>query len=234
MLPENFLPLFESLAPVVRSVLRRVSRWRTPANWSRTEWVNEERAVISLAVCQTVTEHATESVTQLAHLVYFQALSRALTRYRQECTYSQRFLALAPMDDSDDLESTDSSQRPSFLPSIQINRAPERVNAALESLSQSDSDLIQQLFWHGRAQLQIARDLHISQRAVSERRRRVLNVLRIALDPCGQESSIQLLRTTRNRKAKNICNKMQVEVLKNDSQSNIDSRDHNSDANRTL
>lgn len=193
MSSENCLSLVESLAPVIQSVLRRIRRWPTPSNWTRADWMNEERSVVNQAVCQTLSECAIDSRTSLAQAVYFQALSRALTRYRQEYLYSHRFLP--ETSPTDEFEPGRFWHRSGASQPTQINSSAERLAAALESLPQSDSELLQQIFWHERTQAQIARDLHISQRAVGKRKKRVLNALRIALQPatrsCAPQSSCE-------------------------------------------
>lgn len=188
MFPENYLPLLSSLAPVIQSVLCRISRWRTPTNWSRADWANEERSVVNLAVCQTVHEHSADS-DSLAQAVYYRALSRALTRYRQEYIYSGRFLPFAPADSSDEGEELSVMGSPHGGPSTKADSISDHLTAAIESLPEPESRLIHQLFWQEHTQVEIARGLQISQRAVSERKRRALDNLRSALQQHGPVST---------------------------------------------
>jgi RNA polymerase sigma factor (sigma-70 family) len=184
MEPEDLLLLFISLEPIIRSVLHRISRWRTPANWSRSDWVNEERSVINQSVCQTVIDYRSDSATALSHAVYFHALSRALTRYRQECLFSSRFIPLAPSKQTDETDKPEPNSQnfaisAAFSAENELN--PGWLTDALECLSDDDTQLIRKLFWEERTQAQLALELHVSQRTVSERKRRALDNLRIVL-----------------------------------------------------
>lgn len=223
MYSENYLPLLESLAPVIQSILRRISRWRTPLNWTRADWASEEQSVVNLAVCETLTNHSTDSGS-LEHVVYFHALSRALTRYRQECVYAGRFLVLTPTDGSDDVEESFRTESRSCSVSTEASSIPESLAVAMESLSEPDGRLIQELFWQKHTQAEIARELHISQRAVSGRKRRALDSLRSALQQRELACSPRLVLSRRKSLGKNILKKMHTEVLKSVSQSNIDHR----------
>jgi len=180
MNPEDFPILLTTLAPLIQSVIRRVSRWQTPANWSRADWADEERAVVNLAVCQTVRDHSQVADNSLEQTVYFHALGRALTRYRQESLYSGRFLPLMPTEDTADEEENVPTIAPRWCPVDESVCTPEWLTAAIEGLPKPDSQLIEKLFWQERTQADIARELNISQRAVSQRRQRVLKNLRVA------------------------------------------------------
>src|ERR1041385_1918126 len=100
MLPETVAAMFDSATPDFRQVLRRLRRWRTPANWSSRDWLEEERSVVKLAVYQALIKYEAAPSSSLGHLIYLHALSRALTRHHQECAYSRRCVSLTHDEDN--------------------------------------------------------------------------------------------------------------------------------------
>lgn len=219
--PEDVLPLFVALTPVIQSVLHRISHWRTPTNWSLSDWASEEHAVVNQSAFQTITEYRGKPEASLARVVYFRALARALTRYRQEWLYSSRFVPFTGCDESEDTEEPPRNTAIQELTTTQKEQTTEWLTSALESLPEPDHLLIQQLFWYERTQADLARDLHISQRSVSKRKQRALETIRIALQQQGLLSAPLLGRPCKKISRKNILTKMHTEVLKSESQSNI-------------
>ena len=229
MFTENLLSLFESVTPAIRAVLRRIERWRTPANWSPADWADEEKAVVNLAACEAVIEYRPDDTIPLANLVYFRGMARALTRYRQECAYSQRNLPAGPEDEPEDMLKGPviaAPRRPTDAVAGDLT-AHGWLTEAVESLPQTDGHLIQQLFWQERTQHDVARELQISQRAVSGRRRQALEKLRGVLRQQGYFQNQVPDRNAKNSRGENIFKKMRGAVLKSDSESNIDNREPN-------
>jgi RNA polymerase sigma factor (sigma-70 family) len=186
---EDFLRLFISLAPVIQLVLHRISHWRTPANWSHFDWVNEERSVVNQSVYQTVKEHGNKAASSLPQTAYFRALSRALTRYRQECRYSSRFAPLTQTERIDESDKPEVAHQDVAISSVfpdENASTIEWLTDALESLPEQDTTLLRKLFWEERTQAEIAFEMHVSQRTVSERRQRALENLRTVLRTCRE------------------------------------------------
>jgi len=214
MFTENLLSLFESVTPAIRAVLRRIERWRTPANWSPADWADEEKAVVNLAACEAVIEYRPDDTIPLANLVYFRGMARALTRYRQECAYSQRNLPAGPEDEPEDMLKG---------PVIAAPRRPTDAVAGDLTAHGWLTEAVESL----RTQHDVARELQISQRAVSGRRRQALEKLRGVLRQQGYFQNQVPDRNAKNSRGENIFKKMRGAVLKSDSESNIDNREPN-------
>ena len=62
--------------------------------------------------------------------------------------------------------------------SVELADLSESVRTALAALSPQDHWLIEQLFWDGHTEAEVARQLHISQPAVNKRKHTILKKLR--------------------------------------------------------
>ena len=95
--------------------------------------------------------------------------ARVLTRYRQEWRYAARFPPLVSGDDPDG-----DADRPARggcpCPLAEDGTVCERVRDLLDSLPAGDRDLLVALFWHGRTEAELGRQLGITQRAVNKRK----------------------------------------------------------------
>jgi DNA-directed RNA polymerase specialized sigma24 family protein len=112
--------------------------------------------------------------------VYLRALSCAWTRYRQECAYARRFIHANGRD-------TPAEVDVSFAEDC---HPTDSLRCALGKLPFADQWLIRQLFWAKTPQGEIARDLRISQQAVSKRKRKIIGKLREVL---GEVAAIIVL-----------------------------------------
>jgi RNA polymerase sigma factor (sigma-70 family) len=93
------------------------------------------------------------------------------TQYRQEWTYALRFLPQidGPVRD----RSKDSS-----LPSVELH---ESLREILAKLSPADRWVMSQFFWQGATETEVARNVGVSQPAMSKRKARIIESLRRSL-----------------------------------------------------
>jgi RNA polymerase sigma factor (sigma-70 family) len=148
----------------------RARSWRTPPNWSFSDWRDEVLAVAISSAWQAKQDFDPSRGVTLAEFVSSRVSARALTRYRQEW----RFALGVVMSDAEIIERlidanplTHSLQKPF-----------ESLNRVLARLPAEERWLLNQIFWRRRTETEIAAELQISQPAVSKRKRAALLHLR--------------------------------------------------------
>jgi DNA-directed RNA polymerase specialized sigma24 family protein len=161
------------LGMIVRSCVRRVRNWPVPPNWTGGEWIREVTAhgdaVAHEACCQYDSSYGGEPEV----FVRSRVMGRLLTRYRQEWNYARRITPWsveseeAPVAAMAGAASEDSASDMRQTVIDAVNRLPE-----------TDRWLVRQLFWHDRDQCEVARELGVSQPAVSKRYRNIVRQLR--------------------------------------------------------
>ncbi|GIV19998.1 MAG: hypothetical protein KatS3mg023_1749 [Armatimonadota bacterium] len=143
----------------VSRCLRRVATWKTPPNWSRRDWMEEMAAEAEAAGWKACCEHTPDSTCAFFQFVYQHSLNACLQRYRQEWRYALH----CPIT----LEATECC-----LP------RPTDLHTALASLSESDRQLLHQLYWERYSETELARQQGVSVQAISKRKRAALRKLR--------------------------------------------------------
>ena len=108
----------------------------------------------------------------LSTFVYQRVMASALTRYRREWAYAVRCVS----------QSGEEGYGDRVGDSIYPRAVHEQLRRSLARLSPTDKWLIEQLFWEGRTEAEVAEALGISQQAVSKRKRSILQGLRCWLD----------------------------------------------------
>jgi RNA polymerase sigma factor (sigma-70 family) len=102
------------------------------------------------------------------------------TRYRQEFLYGFRFgERFEPYGGDFDGQARDRPQRCIEEPVESLTYSD--LTEALSKLSREHHEVIEQLYWHGRTETEVAKSIGLSQRAVSKRKQRALKVLRAFL-----------------------------------------------------
>jgi DNA-directed RNA polymerase specialized sigma24 family protein len=156
-------------APVLESTFKRIRRWRVPPRWSVRDWYEELKALSLAAAWCALGDFDPTYGVPLAVFLRERILARALTRYRQEWTYSVRC--------TEDIENEGISCGPfCHLP------AHESFVEALARLTATDRWLLEQIFWQGKSQAELSKHLGISQQAVSKRKKSALRALRQAFE----------------------------------------------------
>ena len=148
----------------------RARSWRTPPNWSFSDWSDEVLAVAIWSAWQSKQDFDPAHGVPLAEFVSSRIKARALTRYRQEW----RFALGNVSSDAEVIERLIDAD-----PAARSSRAAyESLERALEQLPGQERWLLNQIFWQHRTETEIAGELRISQPAVSKRKRAALLHLR--------------------------------------------------------
>jgi DNA-directed RNA polymerase specialized sigma24 family protein len=158
------------------NALKRIHRWYTPPNYSAKDWTEEMQAHGSAAAWQAQCDFDPKRDVPLPAFVYQRVLARALTRYRQEWTYGARCPCAL------------NENTPPLLLRERADSSPdEPLRLALARLGAADRQLIERLFWTGASEAALAREMGVSQHAVSKRKQATLRNLRRDLDEHGTD-----------------------------------------------
>jgi DNA-directed RNA polymerase specialized sigma24 family protein len=160
----------DELSAALRRAFRRILSWRIPPNWSAHDWFNEVKAITAAASCQAELDYDFERGVPLSAFLYQRALTSAWTRYRQEWAYALRFMQ------EDENGCDEAAAPPASLP--EVCRPDDSLRYALLELPFADQWLVRQLFWNSVSQDKVARNLKITQQAVSKRKRKIIRRLR--------------------------------------------------------
>jgi DNA-directed RNA polymerase specialized sigma24 family protein len=176
-----------SCIPAVEACLRRIGSWRVPPNWSAADWFEEMRAIAIGEAWQAGTEFDDLRGVPLGAFVHSRILGRVLARYRQEWSYGLHCPGQGPEpgDDGDSEGWSETSRIPAPPPDLRHQELWEMVSL-LESRHRR---LVIQLFSEGRTEAEIARQLGLSQRAISKRKQAALDALRRCLKASEEKSS---------------------------------------------
>jgi RNA polymerase sigma factor (sigma-70 family) len=166
--------------------LGRTHSWRVPPRWNHSDWWEEIDAESIAAACHAIRIFDPNRGPTLGSFVYHQILASALSRYRQEWTYAVRYGVSA----TEDVGITPPDER------FALEQEREELKQTLTMLPEADRSLIQDLFWQGCTETEVASGLGISQQAVSKRKRRILNELRESFPDEGEP------RPTKRRRPK--------------------------------
>jgi hypothetical protein len=160
----------DELSAVLRLALRKILSWRIPPNWSAHDWFDEVNAITAAACCQAKIDYDLALGVPMSAFVYQRALTCAWTRYRQEWAYALRFM-------QEDGTGCDEGTTPrTSLPGV--CPADDSLRCALLELPFADQWLVRQIFWNNVSQDKVARNLKITQQAVSKRKRKIIRKLR--------------------------------------------------------
>jgi DNA-directed RNA polymerase specialized sigma subunit len=124
------------------------------------------------ACCQYDSSRGSDPAVFVASRV----MGRLLTRYRQEWNFARRVSPWCA--DCDEIF-------PDAVAATSAFRTREDVMAAVNQLPETDRWLLVQIFWKDRGQNDLARELGISQPAISKRYRKIVRQLRCFLYECG-------------------------------------------------
>lgn len=178
--------------PIITRCLRRVSFWRLPPNWSVCDWLEEVKEVLGVAAMEAEADFDSARGVPFGAFLFHRGLARVLTRYRQEWNYGTRFSSECARrcawgdEEPNPLEgrSPGISRTACEVPCAPEPDLPlEELAEALASVSESNRELIELLFWQGRTESEAARELGISQPAISKRLHAVLAALRRRMAP---------------------------------------------------
>jgi RNA polymerase sigma factor (sigma-70 family) len=152
---------------LVHFCIRRAGAWRVPPNWEGCEWMRELAAQAAASAYEARCQFDSERGSDSASFIMSRVMARLLTRYRQEWRFARRCADTAP----EDTPVTASMNR----------ERRDHLADAVERLPNRDRWLIGQLYWHDRAQTELARELGVSQPAISKHCRKIIDRLRSTL-----------------------------------------------------
>ncbi|MBI1853343.1 MAG: sigma-70 family RNA polymerase sigma factor [Planctomycetes bacterium] len=168
-------------APVVARCLRRVWRWGPPLNWNASEWSREASADAEAAAWEALRDYRPSDAVSLESFLQSRIMSRLLTQYRREWRFAHR---VQPIDAhgvrGDEVRHPLDEARPeqSFA-----------VAEAVATLDPRDRWLVDQYYWQCRTELDIARELNVSQPAIAKRKQKILLRLRRRLAGSNEEKA---------------------------------------------
>lgn len=122
------------------------------------------------ACCQAELDYDFERGVPRSAFLYQRALTCAWTRYRQEWAYALRFVQ--ENGTGGDEAATPRTSLPKVCP------PDDSLRCALLELPFADQRLVRQLFWNSVSEDKVARNLKITQQAVSKRKRKIIRKLR--------------------------------------------------------
>jgi DNA-directed RNA polymerase specialized sigma24 family protein len=164
---------------VLKASLYRIHSWPIPRNWSRRDWLSETQDVAAAAAWQAVADYNPPTEIAFSCFVHQRVISSARTRYRQEFLYGIRFsIELISADSDFDFNSHCESAPPPYTEPAVNHPACFDLIEALDRLSSEQRRLIEQIFWFGNTETEMADALGISQVAVHKRKQAVLRILR--------------------------------------------------------
>lgn len=147
--------------------MRRVRAWRVPPRWSPSDWWEEAQAQGIAAAWKAMGDFDPARGVPLEAFVHQRILFGVRTRYRQEWVYALHLGTEAATESIVAL--------PDHSPSL--DECLDLLRADHPPLGEPDRRLIEHLFWEGWTEAEAARELGVSQSAVSKRKSKILNVL---------------------------------------------------------
>src|SRR5262249_54015175 len=144
-------------APVLESTFRRIRGWPVPPRWSVRDWSEELKALSLAAAWHALGEFDPTYGVPLAVFLRARIITSALTRYRQEWTYSVRC--------GDDIQDQRTSRGLVYHHSVHGS-----LVEAVARLPALDRRLIEEIFWQGMSEAEVSQHLGISQQAVNKRK----------------------------------------------------------------
>lgn len=124
----------------------------------------------------------------LAAFVHSRMLARVLTRYRQEWSYGLHCPRRVTEGDDGDFQEESS---PGQVAVAHVDTASQGFWEMVTLLEPKPRRLVIQLFCEGRTEAEIARELGLSQRAVSKRKQAALGALRQCLHEGEKKSALR-------------------------------------------
>jgi len=179
-LPADVDEVFQAITPILTVCLKRVRSWPVPRNWSSSDWFDEVKNVAAIAAWQAGFNRHTPKNGMFASFVSQRIMSSARTRYRQEYLFGLRFSGrLAGQDSNADEQNQLGETEPkSIEPAAEPVPAYDDLREALSKLSADHRTVLEQLFWFGKTETELAESIGISQRGVSKRKQAALKILK--------------------------------------------------------
>jgi DNA-directed RNA polymerase specialized sigma24 family protein len=159
---------------VVNQCWKRLRSWQVPPHWSPVDWQDEVIAQAHSAAWEALGDYDTSRGVPLNAFVHSRVIHKVWTRYRQEWSYASH---CAPQVDGEELEQAIESFGGSWEIQDPSESFRQSLHDALILLSPGDRWLIEQLFWVGHTEAEIAKLRGVSQPAINKRKRAILSNL---------------------------------------------------------
>ena len=160
-------------ASLLRSCFEQIRRWRVPPNWAPQDWFDQMKAHVASAAWEAERDYDSSRGVPLSAFMYARVMASARTQYRREWRYALRCV-------SGIREAGQTEESKHGVRGVRIT--PEWLPITIALLPDVDRWLIQQLFWLGLTQAEVARQMGVSQPAVSKRKRAIIRKLLLSLD----------------------------------------------------
>ena len=172
--PASVPPWYDSCLPewgaIWAACARRLHRWRPPPRWSVGDWWEEVEALGLAAAWEAVCDYDPAREVARDAFVLGRVLARVLALYRREWAYGRHCDPEAQA-----IRGGEGAVKPKSAAPI-VGDWDDWV----DRLAEADRLLIEHLFVDGWTEARAARELGISQPAVSKRKRAILAYLRRA------------------------------------------------------
>jgi DNA-directed RNA polymerase specialized sigma24 family protein len=168
------------ITTIIRKCLSRIRSWPVPRNWSFQDWFDEAKEVATVAAWQAASDYNQPAASAFPCFVHLRILSSLRTRYRQEFLYGFRFGGRFEERSTDSDDQVTDGPASHVEPTIEYVTYIDLINA-LSKLSKNNRDVIEQLYWCGRTEAEIAISLGISQVAVHKRKQVAFRIIRSLL-----------------------------------------------------
>jgi DNA-directed RNA polymerase specialized sigma24 family protein len=136
-----------------------------PPRWSVRDWSEELKALSLAAAWHALGDFDPTYGVPLDVFLRERILASALTRYRQEWTYS--------MHCTEEVQNDGMS-----CGTFRDLRSHESFVDAVARLPATDRWLIEQIFWHGKSEAEVSKHLGVTQQAINKRKKSALRTLR--------------------------------------------------------
>jgi hypothetical protein len=177
------------LEPILSMALRRIRCWKTPPYWSREEWYKEITQIAVAAGIQAVFECNERNCEVCERFVAQRMTSGVRRRHRHEWAYAAHFYSAELVSESsaETLDSRwgESQITDSAAESVLIY---QELHDAISKLKSPYRIVIEDIFFGGYTETEVASRLDVSQCAVNKRKKSGLRELRDFLSVGCSES----------------------------------------------
>jgi RNA polymerase sigma factor (sigma-70 family) len=170
----------DEIRAIVKTCLLRIRSWPVPRNWSFRDWFDEAEEIATVAAWRALSEYSQPAPCAFPYFAHQRILSNVRTRYRQEFLFAFRFGERFEEHGIDFDEQANDRQQPYMEEPVEPLTYSD-LSEALSKLSSEHHEVIEQLYWRGRTQTELAKSIGLSQRAISKRKQGALRALRIFL-----------------------------------------------------
>lgn len=161
---------------IVRNCLARIDRWRTPRRWSPSDWLEEIQATAFAATWDAICLYDKSRGVTLNAYMRLHIIKTCYGRYRKKWNYALNTCEEASVDDS-------------FIGNpYRVLDETVWLEEAVGRLTEGDALLVRDLYWNGRSESEVARDLGVTQQAINKKKQRILETLRFRLLDIGQQT----------------------------------------------